>query len=108
MNRGEIWLIAGGVYASEPRRAVLIQDDRFDGTDSITICPFTSVDAPAPLLRVRIAPGEICGLDSVSWIMVHKLTTVRRSHVTRHIGRLSSTQVVDLERLVMVVLGRAD
>ena len=50
----------------------------------------------------------MCGLDSVSWIMVDKLTTARRSHVTRQIGRLSSTQVVDLERLVMVVVGLAD
>ena len=108
MNRGEIWLVAGGVYASKPRPAVLIQDDRFDGTDSITVCPLTSVDTPAPLLRIRIEPDEMCGLDSVSWIMVDKLTTVRRLHVTRRIGRLSSTQVVDMERLVMVFLGLAD
>lgn len=108
MNRGEIWLVAGGACPSKPLPAVLIQDDRFDGTDSITVCPFTSVDAPAPLLRVRIAPDEMCGLDSVSWIMVDKLTTVRRAHVTRRIGRLSSRQVVDVERLVMVFLGLAD
>ena len=30
---------------------------------------------------------------------------VRRANVTRRIGRLSSTQVVALERLVMVFLG---
>ncbi len=48
------------------------------------------------------------GLDSVSWIMVDKLTTVRRAHVTQRIGRLSSTQVVDVERLLMVFLGLAD
>ncbi|WP_022884742.1 type II toxin-antitoxin system PemK/MazF family toxin [Glaciibacter superstes] len=108
MNRGEIWLLAGGAYASKPRPAVLIQDDRFDGTDSITVCPFTSTEVPAPLLRVRTSPDEMNGLDSVSWIMVDKLTTVRRAHVTQRIGRLSSTQVVDVERLLMVFLGLAD
>jgi mRNA interferase MazF len=108
VNRGEIWLVDGGVYASTPRPAVLIQDDRFDGTDSITVCPFTSTEIPAPLLRVRIASDEMNGLDSESWIMVDKLTTVRRANVTRRVGRLSSTQLVDLERLIMVFLGLAD
>ena len=108
MIRGEIWLVAGGVYASKPRPAVLIQDDRFDGTDSITVCPLTSTQAQAPLLRIRVAPDEMSGLDTESWIMVDKLTTVRRASVTRQLGRLSSTQVVDLERLVMVFLGLAD
>jgi mRNA interferase MazF len=108
VNRGEIWLVAGGVDASKPRPAVLIQDDRFDGTNSVTVCPFTSVDAEAPLLRIRIDPDELSGLDSASWIMVDKLTTVRRVHVTERIGRLSSAQLVDLERLVMVFLGLAD
>ena len=108
MNRGEIWLVAGDVYPSKPRPALLIQDDRFDGTDSITVCPFTSTEVPAPLLRVRISPDEMNGLDSASWIMVDKLTTVRRAHVTQRMGRLSSTQVVDVERLLMVFLGLAD
>lgn len=101
-------MVAGGVDASKPRPAVLIQDDRFDGTNSVTVCPFMSVDAEAPLLRIRIDPDELSGLDSASWIMVDKLTTVRRVHVTERIGRLSSAQLVDLERLVMVFLGLAD
>jgi mRNA interferase MazF len=40
--------------------------------------------------------------------MVDKVTTVRRSSVSERIGRLSSAQLVDLERLVMVFLGLAD
>jgi mRNA interferase MazF len=35
VKRGEIWLVAGGVYASKPRPALIVQDDRFD-TDSVT------------------------------------------------------------------------
>jgi mRNA interferase MazF len=108
VNRGEIWSVAGGVYASKPRPAVLIQDDRFDGTDSVTVCPFTSASVEAPLMRVRIEADELSGLDSASWIMVDKLTTVRRANVTQRIGRLSAAQMVDLERLVMVFLGLAD
>jgi mRNA interferase MazF len=59
-------------------------------------------------VRVRIESDELSGLDSESWIMVDKLTTVRRANVTRRVGRLSSTQLVDLERLIMVFLGLAD
>jgi mRNA interferase MazF len=45
MRRGDISTIAGGKdFAGKPRLAVIIQDDdRVDGTDTITICAFTSV-----------------------------------------------------------------
>ncbi|MCU1477485.1 MAG: hypothetical protein JWQ64_2178 [Subtercola sp.] len=59
-------------------------------------------------MRIRIEPDELSGLDTASWIIVDKLTTVRRSTATQRIGRLSPTQLVDLERLVMVFLGLAD
>lgn len=108
MNRGEIWSVAGGVYASKPRPAVLVQDNRFDGTDSVTVCPLTSTDASAPLMRVPVPSDDVSGLDSVSWVMVDKLTTVRRANVDQRIGRLSSSQLVEVERLLMVFLGLAD
>ena len=38
---------------------------------------------------------------------VDKLTTVRRSNVQARIGRLSSQQMVELERLIMTFLGMA-
>ena len=108
MNRGEIWSVAGGVYASKPRPAVLVQDNRFDGTDSVTACPLTSTDASAPLMRVPVPSDDVSGLDSNSWVMVDKLTTVRRANVDQRIGRLSSSQLVEMERLLMVFLGLAD
>jgi len=43
LKRGEIWTLAGaGGYAAKPRPAVVLQDDRFDMTDSITVCAFTT------------------------------------------------------------------
>jgi mRNA interferase MazF len=106
--RGEIWTVAGGVYASKPRPAVILQDDRFDGTDSVTVCPLTSTDVSAPLMRLSIAPDVLSGLNDVSFVMVDKLTTVRRAKLSQRVGRLSASQLVDLERLVMVFLGLAD
>jgi mRNA interferase MazF len=41
MRRGEIWTVSGGKdYAGKPRPVVIVQDDAFDATDSITICAF--------------------------------------------------------------------
>ncbi len=106
--RGEIWTVAGGVYASKPRPAVVLQDDRFDGTDSITVCPVTSTGLSAPLLRMPLPADSVSGLTESSFVMVDKITTVRRANVVQRIGRLSSSQLVDLERLIIVFLGLAD
>ncbi|WP_338145212.1 type II toxin-antitoxin system PemK/MazF family toxin [Cryobacterium fucosi] len=108
VNRGEIWSVAGGVHASKPRPAVILQDDLFDGTDSVTVCPLTTTDVAAPLLRMQLPADGITGLDAVSFVMVDKITTVRRMSVSQRIGRLSAAQLVELERLVMVFLGLAD
>ena len=41
--RAEIWTVAGGPdYAGKPRPAVILQDDTFEATASITVCPFTT------------------------------------------------------------------
>lgn len=46
MRRGKIWTVSGGQnYAGKPRPAVILQDDRFDRTEPVTLCPFTSAIA---------------------------------------------------------------
>lgn len=107
MKRGELWTVAGGVYASKPRPAVIVQDDAFDLTESVTVVPLTTRLIDAPLLRLRVLSGGIAGLAEDSDVMVDKLTTVRRSNVQARIGRLSSQQMVELERLLVTFLGMA-
>lgn len=107
MKRGELWTVAGGVHAAKPRPAVIVQDDVFDLTDSVTVAPLTTTLVDAPLLRLRISAGGIAGLAQESQVMVDKLTTVRRSNVQSRVGRLSSQQMVELERLMMTFLGMA-
>lgn len=107
MRRGEIWTVAGGVYASKPRPAVIVQDDVFDLTESVTVAPLTTTLTDAPLLRLRVTAGGLAGLAQDSDVMVDKLTTVRRSNVQVRIGRLSSQQMVEVERLMLTFLGMA-
>ena len=105
MRRGDIVTVAGGVYASMPRPAVVVQDDRFDATDSVTVCPFTTTDVDAPLLRVPVAADEVNGLSQDSYLMVDKITTVRRSNASTVLGRLEATTLVEFERRLLVFLG---
>jgi mRNA interferase MazF len=53
MKRGEVWTVSGGKdYAGKPRPAVIVQDDSFDATDSITICAFTTDPTDAAKLQL--------------------------------------------------------
>lgn len=105
MRRGDIVTVAGEVYASKPRPALIVQDDRFDATDSLTVCPFTSTDVEAPLLRVSVTADGENGLDRDSFLMVDKMTTVRRSNARPVVGRLDGTTLVEFERRLLVFLG---
>jgi mRNA interferase MazF len=108
MKRGDIWTVAGGTgFAGKPRPAVIVQDDRFDATASITICAFTSDPTEAPLVRVVVEPSPGNGLTQVSRLMVDKVTTVSRSKLGSCIGRLSDGDVARLDRAMLVFLGLA-
>ncbi len=105
MRRGDIVTVAGGVYASKPRPALVVQDDRFDATDSVTVCPFTTTEVDAPLLRIPVLANEGNGLGQDSYLMIDKITTVRRSNARTVLGRLEATTLVEFERRLLVFLG---
>lgn len=108
MRRGEIWTIAGGAdYAGKPRPAVVVQDDAFDATASLTICAFTTDPTEAPLFRIPIEPSERNGLQQLSRLMVDKITTVRKMKVGSRVGSLDDEDLVRLNRAIMVFLGLA-
>jgi mRNA interferase MazF len=108
VRRGELWTAAGGThYASKPRPVLVVQDDRFDATDSITICPLTSDPTEIPLLRIRLHPESGSGLAQPSSIMVDKLTTMPRSKLGQHVGKVSDTDMLTLTRALVVFLGLA-
>jgi len=108
VRRGELWTAAGGKhYASKPRPVLVVQDDRFDATDSITICPITTDPTEIPLLRIPLSPGADIGLDQPSSLMVDKLTTMPRSKLGERIGAVSDTDMLALSRSLVVFLGLA-
>ena len=108
MKRGEIWTVAGGPeYTGKPRPAVIVQDDHFDATASVTICAFTSDPTEADLFRISIEPSDENGLRVSSRLMVDKITTVPRSKLGSRAGQLDDEDVVRLNRAMLVFLGLA-
>ena len=108
MKRGEIWTVSGGVdYSGKPRPMVILQDDRFDMTDSVTVCAFTTAPTEAPLFRPLIKPSESNGLRAECRLMADKVTTVPKNKLGVHVGQLADKDMLRLNRAVLVFLGIA-
>jgi len=108
VKRGEIWTAAAGSgYAGKPRPVVVIQDDLFDGTASVTVCAFTTDTTDAPLFRIPVAADDTTSIHQTSRLMVDKITTVPRAKLGERIGRLSDDDMTRLVRSVVVFLGLA-
>jgi mRNA interferase MazF len=108
MKRGEVWTVSvGAPYAGKPRPAVIVQEDRFEHTNSITLCVFTTDPTEAPLIRMPIEPTKRNGLTSLSRLMIDKITTVPKARLGKRIGRLNDEDIVQLNRALTVFLGLA-
>lgn len=108
MSRGDIWTVSGGTHdAGKPRPAVIVQEDGFDATHSITICVVTTDPAEAPLFRLVVEPNERNGLRAVCRLMVDKITTIPRSKLGARVGRLDDQDIARLNQAMLVFLGLA-
>lgn len=108
MRRGDIRTVVGGKgYAGKPRPVVIVQDDAFEETASTIICPFSSNETEAPLFRLPVTPNERNGLRIPCRLMVDKITTMPKSKIGPHIGRLDDQDILRLNRALLVFLGLA-
>jgi mRNA interferase MazF len=108
VKRGEVWAFAGGAaYGAKLRLAIIVQDDRFDATDSMTVCPLTSTDTGIVLFRTAIEPSRENGLRVRSFAMADKIVTVPRTRLGHRIGRIAPADMAAVERAMLVFLGLA-
>lgn len=109
MRRGDVVVVAdraGGDYAGKPRPAVVVQADAFGGTRSLVVCPLTTRDREAPLLRVPIAPSAALPLSAPCWAMLDKITSIRRDRAHGPaVGRVSDEELLAVNRGLAVFLG---
>jgi mRNA interferase MazF len=107
VKRGEIWTAsAGSGDVGEPRPVVIVQDDRFDATASVTVYAFTTDPTDAPLLRL-IEADEVTGIRESSRLMVDKITSIPRSTLGERVGQSSDEDMIRLSRALVVFLGLA-
>ncbi len=99
---------ARGVSSSKPRPVVIVQDDRFDVTASVTVCPLTTNPIEAPLARIEVEVSATTRLDQTSRIMVDKVTTMPRANLRERLGRLPQEDLIRLNRALVVFLGLGD
>jgi mRNA interferase MazF len=108
VRRGEIWTLSGGQdYAGKPRPVIILQDDRFGETKSITTCALTTDPTDAPLFRLPVIPNERNGLLAPCRIMVDKIVSVPKTKIGKRVGRLDDDDMLRLNRAVVVFLGLA-
>ena len=108
MRRGDVWTVSGGKdHTGKPCPVTIVQDDRFDATDSITVCAFTTDETEAPLFRLAVEPDEQNGLRATCRLMVDKITTVPKSKVGARVGRLKDEDILRLNQAIVVFLGLA-
>ena len=99
---------ARGAYTGKPRSVVIVQDDRFDSTTSVTVCPLTTNPVEASIVRIGVEPTDTTGIETPSQVMVDKVTTMPRVNLRDHLGRLADADFVRLDRALLVFLGLAD
>jgi mRNA interferase MazF len=108
VKRGDIYIAAArGAYTGKPRAVVIVQDDRFDATASVTVCPLTTNPVEAPLSRIAIQPTATTGIEESSQVMVDKITTLPRVNARDRLGRLADADLIRLDRALVVFLGLA-
>lgn len=86
---------------------MIVQDDAFDATQSVTICAFTTDSTEAPLFRLPVDPSMQNGLQAASRLMVDKITTVAKEKLGARVGHLDDEDVVRLNQAILVFLGLA-
>lgn len=106
MKRGDVITVAVQGDYGKPRPAIIVQSDLFNTSHaSVTIAPLTSTIVDAPLFRIFAEPSPTNGLQSISQVMVDKLTTVKREKIGKRIGTIEDEILQRVTRSMALWLG---
>jgi mRNA interferase MazF len=105
MKRGDLYTAVFPKNQGKPRPALIIQDDAFLATTTVTLLPLTTHLSDVPAFRVRTAPTPGNGLRVVSEVQVDKAQTVPRSRLEDRIGTLDEATMQQVDRALAGFLG---
>jgi mRNA interferase MazF len=108
MRRGDIVTVSAPGDYGKPRPAVVIQGDVLNRDARSTIVALlTSHIQDAPLLRLTVESTAENGLKVRSQVQVNRLLSLPSEKLGPVIGRLSDSEIIELNRLLAVVIGLA-
>ena len=96
LKRGDV--VTALFFKDKPRPGVVTRASRYAGSQNVTLCPITSTLAGGPL-RVGVAPDE-SGLEKESEVLPYRITTLPAHRVGDVIGRLSSSELRELNAVL--------
>jgi mRNA interferase MazF len=104
MKRFDIYTTTGGTYSTKPRPAVIIQALAFDDFDSLTVIPMTSIEVNSDF-RIRIEPSQENNLGQTGFVMIDKLTTIKKSGLGEYIGHIEDKYIDEIENALLKFIG---
>jgi len=104
MKQFDIYTTTGGTYSTKPRPAVIIQSVAFDDFDSLTVIPMTTVEIKSDF-RIKISPSSINNLMKTGFVMIDKLTTIKKSGIGEYIGHIDDKYVDEIENALLKFIG---
>jgi mRNA interferase MazF len=107
MRRGDVVTVAdsGTDSTGKPRPAVIMQSDTFLSGATVTVLPITSDQGGMAYLRVPLSESPDLTLAKPSYVVVERISAVRRKRIGKIIGRLSDAEMQILEARLTVFLG---
>jgi mRNA interferase MazF len=104
--RGDIAIVSAPGDYVKPRPALVLQSNAFSAINSVTVALITSdIHPEAPLFRKSIFPSDGNGLRLPSDVMLDKLVSLPRRKLSKAIGHLSSTEMVEITASLALFLG---
>jgi mRNA interferase MazF len=104
MKRFDIYTTTGGTYSTKPRPAVIIQALAFDDFDSLTVIPMTTIEVNSDF-RIRIEPSQENNLGKTGFVMIDKLTTIKKSGLGEYIGHIEDKYINEIEYALLKFIG---
>jgi mRNA interferase MazF len=104
MKRFDIYTTIGGTYSTKPRPAVIIQALAFDDFDSLTVIPMTTIEVNSDF-RIRIEPSQENNLGKTGFVMIDKLTTIKKSGLGEYIGHIEDKYIDEIENALLKFIG---
>jgi mRNA interferase MazF len=107
LKRGSVVIAAtGGGYGGKLRPYVVVQAEEFT-PPIVTLIGFSTPDNRPIGLRPRFTPTKENGLDRMSEVMIDIPVVIKREQVRQTIGRLSDTEMSEVDAALLIVLGLA-